>query len=219
MERLLREFKLDVQTFFDANFHLDRRVLRRLLADVLHDELFLFRDPVVVAVDHDVHVVSQAHNDAVVRLELLLHSVERKVICHVISEGARRLQVAHKLQEGGVLVFVVEVLDDADELDTNAQVVQLLVLVQVDHDLALHVFTILHSTRPSVSDTLLRQEGSIELGRAPSASQLILTRRGVVVNWRSMGKLIREIYFANLSPFAIADRLKALRLTIKTGAL
>jgi len=48
------------------------------------------------------------------------------------------------LQKGGVLVLVVQILNDADKLDAYAEVVDALVLVERDGDLPLDVFSVLH---------------------------------------------------------------------------
>ena len=76
MEGLLGELEFDVKALFDTHFHFDARVFSRLLADVLHDELLLLRDPVVVAIDHHIDKVAQSHHNPIVRLKLLLHSIE-----------------------------------------------------------------------------------------------------------------------------------------------
>ena len=144
MEGLLCELEFDVEALFNADLHLNRRVLARLLAHVLHDELFLLRDAIIVAIDDDVDEVAQPHHDAVVGFELLFNAIEREVVRHVVSERTGRLQVSHELQEDAVLVFVVEVPYDPDKLDTDTEMVQLLVLVQVDHDLATNILSILH---------------------------------------------------------------------------
>ena len=106
MVPLLVELELYVEALLDADLHLDLLVvlLRLLLAavlvrDVVDDKLFLLRDAIVVAVDHDVDEVAHAHIDAIVRLELLLHPVEREIVTHVVRERPRRLQVANKLRE------------------------------------------------------------------------------------------------------------------------
>jgi len=47
------------------------------------------------------------------------------------------------LKELGVLVFIIEVFDDSDKFDPNAEVVNLFVLVERDGDLSFYVFTVL----------------------------------------------------------------------------
>jgi hypothetical protein len=97
MERLLREFELNVQALFYSHLHLDGVVLLGLNAQVLDEELLLFRDAVIVAIDHHVDEVAESHHDSVVRLELLLDAVKREVVRHVVRERAWRLQVTHQL--------------------------------------------------------------------------------------------------------------------------
>ena len=57
MEHWIGEFELNVQTLFDAYFHFNGRVGGTAFALVVHYEFFLFRDFVVVSVDHHVDVV------------------------------------------------------------------------------------------------------------------------------------------------------------------
>ena len=95
MEGLLRKFKLNVEALLDAHLHLNGWILTRLLPNILHDELLFLRDTIVVAIDHDVDEVAQTDYYTVVRLKLLLDAIERKVIGHVVSQGAGRLEVAH----------------------------------------------------------------------------------------------------------------------------
>ena len=83
------ELKLDVQTLFNADFHLDRIVLLRLDTGVLHDELFFLGDAIVVTVDHDIDKVAQPNYNPVVRLKLFLNAIKREVIGHVVREGTR----------------------------------------------------------------------------------------------------------------------------------
>lgn len=58
MESLLCELEFDMEALFNTNFHFDAWVFTWLFANVLHDEFFLFGDPVVVSVDHDVDEVA-----------------------------------------------------------------------------------------------------------------------------------------------------------------
>ena len=62
--------------------------------------VFLFlSDTVVVAVDHHVDEVAEAHDDAIVRLELLLNAIEGEFIGHIVRQRTRWLKIAHKLKE------------------------------------------------------------------------------------------------------------------------
>lgn len=72
VELAILKLELYVQTVFNAYLHLDGRVLNWLLLQILNDEFFLLRHLGVLAVDRHVDVISDAHHDAVVRLELLL---------------------------------------------------------------------------------------------------------------------------------------------------
>jgi hypothetical protein len=87
------ELKLDVQTLLDADLHLDRRVRSRLLTRVLNNELLLLCYSVVVAIDHHVQIVPYLDYYAVVAFELLFHSVELKVIRHIICQTAWGFQI------------------------------------------------------------------------------------------------------------------------------
>ena len=123
MELRRKEVKLNMQTLLDAHFHLDWWVHTWLLAQILDDELFLLCDAVVVAVDHDVEVVLYAHHDSVVALELLLHAIEAEVVSHVVSQGSRRLEVSDQLEEGAILVLVVQVFDQPHEFNADPHVI------------------------------------------------------------------------------------------------
>ena len=126
---LLVELKLDVKAFFNANLHLDGLMLLHFLMDeVLYNELLFLRDTIVLPVDADVDVVADAHVDSMVRLELLLDSIEREIVCHVVGQRARRLQISNQLREDGVLFIVKLILNDSDKFNTNTLVDQFLVL-------------------------------------------------------------------------------------------
>jgi len=66
MEGLFCKFELYVQALFNTHFHLDRLVFLGLRARVLHHELFFFGDAVVVAIDDNIDVVPQSHDDSIV---------------------------------------------------------------------------------------------------------------------------------------------------------
>ena len=126
MVLLLIELKLNVETLLDSDLHLDLLVLFLLLLtvllsclllarrDILHDEVLLLRHSIVLPVNADIDVVAHTHIDALVSLKLLLDSVECKVVRHVVSERAGRLEVAHELREGRIVRLVELVLDEAD---------------------------------------------------------------------------------------------------------
>ena len=144
MEMLLIEFELDVKAFLDSNFHLDLWVFLGLLShDVIHDKLFLFCDAIVASIDANVDEVADSHVDPIVRLELLLNSVEGKVVCHVVSEGTWGLQFTHQLCKDRILILILKVLNDADQLNTDALMIELLLLVKVYHYLPFDVFPVL----------------------------------------------------------------------------
>jgi|TARA_B110001450_G_scaffold196831_1_gene185385 hypothetical protein len=90
MEFALIEFKLDMQALLYTNFHLYRPISIWLDPDIGDDEFFLLRYPIIVSVDHNIYVVSQLDHYPVVSLELLLHSVELKIVGHIICKGSRR---------------------------------------------------------------------------------------------------------------------------------
>ena len=66
METLLGEFELYVQALFNANLHLNWVVFFRLRPYVLHDELLLLCNPVVVTIDDYVDIVAESDHDAIV---------------------------------------------------------------------------------------------------------------------------------------------------------
>ena len=138
------EFKLDVQALLDAHLHLDRPVLIWLRARVSHYELLFLGYPVVVSVDYHVDVVPQPYHDSIVAFILLFNPVELEVVLYIVCQGPRWLKVSDYLEKRGILGFVVKVLDDADELDSDAQVVDALALVEGDGYLPFYVFPILN---------------------------------------------------------------------------
>ena len=93
------EFEFNMQTFFDAHFHLDWPVVVWFRADIANHKFFFLRDFVVVAIYHHVYEIPQLHNYPVVALELFLHSVELEVVLHVFSQSTWSLQVTHNLQK------------------------------------------------------------------------------------------------------------------------
>lgn len=132
-----------MKALFDADLHLDRLVHFGLLARVANDEFLFLGDPIIRPVDNDEDVVAQLNDDSVVALELLLYAVELEIVRDIVSERTGRLEISHNLQEGEVLILVKLVLNDADELDSNALMVDTLILVQCDLHLAFNVFSIL----------------------------------------------------------------------------
>jgi len=140
------ELELNVEALFDAHLHLDRSVLVWLGARVGHYELFFLRYAVVIAVDHHVDVVPKTDYDPVVAFKLFLDPVELEVILDIVSKGPRRLKVSDDLKESRVLVLVVEVLDDSNEFDSDAQVVNAFVLVEGDGHLTFNVLSVLHKS-------------------------------------------------------------------------
>ena len=137
------ELEFDVEAFFDAHLHLDWSILVWLRPRIGHDELFFLRYPVVIPVDHHVNVVTKSHHYSVVAFKLLLHSIELKVVLHVVSQGSGGFEITHDLEELGVLVLVIEVLDNSDQLDTYTQVVYTLIFVECYGNLTLDVLSVL----------------------------------------------------------------------------
>lgn len=143
MELAEVELELDVQTLFDAHFHLDRSVGVGLGPNVRYDKVFFFRYAVVVAVNHHVDVIPKLHHDSIIALELLLHSVELEIVLNVVRQRAWWLEVAHDLKKSAILVLVVLIFNDADQLYAYAEVVDSFVFIKGNSDLALDVFSIL----------------------------------------------------------------------------
>lgn len=97
MEGWVGELELYVQALFNAYFHFNRNIYLWLCAQVLYNELFFFRDSIVVPVYNNVDVVSKSYYNAIIGLELLFHPIEREVVSHIIGESTRRLKVSDKL--------------------------------------------------------------------------------------------------------------------------
>ena len=137
------ELKFDVQTLLDAHFHLYWPIGVRLSPHVGHNEFFFLRYAIVITVDHHVDVVPQVDHYTIVRLKLLLNSVELKVIGHIVSQSTRRLQISDDLQESRVLILVIQIFDHTYELYADSKVIYSFVFVQGNGDLALDVLSIL----------------------------------------------------------------------------
>jgi hypothetical protein len=112
-----------VQTLLDPYFHFYGRVKRRLISNILNNELFLFGYFVVAAINYHVKVVADPDNDSIVGLKLFFDTVELKIVVHIISQAAGRLQVTHELQEGAALSLVVEVFDYPGKLNSYPHVI------------------------------------------------------------------------------------------------
>ena len=96
MVSLLVELELDVEALLNADFHPDLLVFFLLLFDdIVHDEFFLFRDAIVASIDADVDEVADAHIDPIVRLELLLNSIKRKIVGHIVRKRPWWLKISH----------------------------------------------------------------------------------------------------------------------------
>ena len=91
VELTLVEFEFNMQALFNSHLHLDRPVGIRFSARISHNEFLLLCYPVVISVDYHVDVVAQIYHDSIIRLKLLLHSVELEIIRHIIRQRARRL--------------------------------------------------------------------------------------------------------------------------------
>lgn len=112
-----------MQTLLDPHLHFYGRVKRRLITDILDNELLLFRYFVVAAINYHVKVVADSDNDSIVGLKLFFDTVELEIVVHIISQAAGRLQVTHELQESATLSLVVEVFDYPGELNPYPHVI------------------------------------------------------------------------------------------------
>ena len=137
------KLKFNVQALFDAHFHFNWSVCIWLSADICNDKFFLFRYPIIVSVDDHVDVVPQSYHYSIIAFELLFHSIELKVVLHIVSEGTRRFQITNNLQESRILVFVIKVFNDSYKFNSYAEVVNTLVLIESNGNLALDIFSIL----------------------------------------------------------------------------
>ena len=58
MKLAMIELKLNMQTLFDADLHLDRPVSIRLCAHIGDNKFLFFGNPVVISIDHHVDIVA-----------------------------------------------------------------------------------------------------------------------------------------------------------------
>ena len=139
------ELELDVEALFYSDLHLDRFVFGRFGSRVGDNELLLLGDPVIIAVDHHVDVVPQPDYDSIVAFELFLDPVELEIVLNIVCKLPGWLQVSDNLKERAILVLIIEIFNDPDKLDPDAEVVNPFVLVESDGHLSLDVFSVLKS--------------------------------------------------------------------------
>ena len=143
MEFALVEFKLNVQALLYSDFHFDWSISVWLFSFIRDNKLLLFCNTIVIPIDDYIDVVPQSNDYSIVCFKLFFYAVELKVIRHVLYESTWWLQIPYDLQEYWVLVLVIQVLDDANKLNSDSQMVYPFCLVQRDTHLTLDIFTIL----------------------------------------------------------------------------
>ena len=75
------EFEFDMQAVLNADLHLDGLVLvGRLFDRIIHDELLLLGNAVVISVDDHINVVAKADYYPIIAFKLLLDTVELECV-------------------------------------------------------------------------------------------------------------------------------------------
>ena len=133
-----------MKALFDTYFHLYRPVIFWLSPSIGHKKFFLLGDFIVVTIDDDIDIVAESAHDPIVRLKLLFYSVKLKIILHIVRQRPWRLQIPHNLQKSAILVFVKQVFYDSDKFNTYSKVVDALVFIKSNADLAFDIFSILN---------------------------------------------------------------------------
>lgn len=149
VELTLIELEFYMQALFNADLHLDGPIRLRLLALVAHDELLLLRYSIIVPIYYYVNVIPKSNHNTVIGLKLLFDSIELEVVGDVFRECTWWLQIPHNLQENRILVLIVQILDDADELDSNTQMINSFVFVERNAHLSLDVLAVLNKSQIS----------------------------------------------------------------------
>lgn len=120
MEFALVELKFYVETFFNSNLHLDGVIFFWFLLSVAHDELLFLGNTIVAAIDDNIDVVTKSDSDSCVALKLFLDSVELEVICRVVVQLTRWLEISHDLKESRVEILILVILDHSDQLYSDS---------------------------------------------------------------------------------------------------
>jgi uncharacterized protein (DUF111 family) len=98
---------------------------------------------------------------------LLFDSVELEIIADVVCKGTWWFKITYNLKECRVLAFVVEVFYHADELNSDTQMIDSLILIQLYADLPFNIFSILLiekkcMTGIKIDDSTYHEYGSFE---------------------------------------------------------
>ena len=123
MEFALVELKFYVETFFNSNLHLDGVIFFWFLLSVADDELLFLGNTIVAAIDDNIDVVTKSDSDSCVALKLFLDSVELEVICRVVVQLTRWLEIAHDLKESRVEILILVILDHSDQLYSDSSMI------------------------------------------------------------------------------------------------
>ena len=115
-----------MKAVLNTYLHLDWFINKaRFFYRVVYYELLFFSDSIVVAVNNHVNKVAQANNNAIIALKLFLYTIEREGILARICENSSWLKLLSEVNEISGLILVEEVLDDSDELNSDAKMIDL----------------------------------------------------------------------------------------------
>ena len=91
-----------MQTIFDTNLHLYWFVLYfTYFTRIIHYELFFLSDAIVVSINDDIDEVSEAYNDTIIALKLLLHSIELERVLSRLIQHPRGLELLRHIDKCG----------------------------------------------------------------------------------------------------------------------
>lgn len=124
VEYVLLILELDMQTLLYPHFKLDGDwgLRGRKFLEVLDEEDLFLLDLAIVSSDGHLDEVLEAALDALVGLIGFLDVLEVEVISHIIAQSAGGFEFSGEVEELEVLGFVVGVLDDAHQFDSDAHV-------------------------------------------------------------------------------------------------
>ena len=141
---VLAEFEFNVQALLDTYLHFNWFQVLWLLTNVRYQEFLFLCDAIVISIYHHVNVVPQFNDNSIVALIHFLNSIELEIISDIICECSRWLQIPDQLQKCRILVFIIQVLEDTYQLNSNSQMVNSLVFVKHDGHLTMHIFSVLY---------------------------------------------------------------------------
>ena len=99
MEFAAIKLKLNMQAFFNSDFHFDWSIVIWLSLNIGNDEFLFLSDSVIVSINHNIYVVSKSNHNSIIAFELFFYTIELKIIGNIICESTWWLKISYNLQE------------------------------------------------------------------------------------------------------------------------